>query len=273
MWLFPCLQEEVHKPFSFLCLYSPNVNRQFLLNRLMTTRLVWNLLGAKQGTELQCCCQRQERQMPEGYFSCFKANDQLQGLLILQKSNLPNSWLQTQQTQQKETCPGTLPICLNESPSFSEALWYNTSTVIMDQAPAIFHPSEIIRLPSDKNWKSDTYRCGRKSFPSPTWKVCPGFYFRSKTGCMDGCYFIYIPYAVFIVFIAARIVDSQWINITACKAGVKYDFIYKNLSEIKDTASSPVRLPVGNSVDKVHKKQLAILHLKRNAASKWAKQV
>jgi len=49
---------------------------------------------------------------------------------------------------------------------------------------------------------------------------------------------------------------------------VKYVFIYKNLSEIKVAASSPMRLPVGNPVVKGRKKQQAILHLKRNAASK-----
>jgi len=42
----------------------------------------------------------------------------------------------------------------------------------------------------------------------------------------------------------------------------------KNLSEIKDTASSPMRPLFGNPIDKGHKKQLAILHLKRNSASK-----
>lgn len=82
-----------------------------------------------------------------------------------------------------------------------------------------------------------------------------------------------IPYTVFIALLVARIVDSQRINIRACKAGVKYGFMYKNISEIKDTASSPVRLPVENPIDKGHKKQLATLRLRRNSASKWAKQV
>lgn len=159
---------------------------------------------------------------------------------------------------------------LNESPGFSKALWYSSSTAIMVQIPAIFQPfwNQVSIRQKLKIWY---VRIWNKILPFPHMRSLPWILLQEQDWVHGRV--LLIPYTVFIVFIVARILDGQWINITACKAGVKYDFIYKNLSEIKDTASSSMRLPVGNPVDKGHKKQLAILHLKRNSASKWAKQV
>lgn len=157
---------------------------------------------------------------------------------------------------------------LNKRPSFSEALWYSSSTAIMVQAPAIFQPlwNQVSISQKLKIWYIQIWN---KILPFPHMRGLPWILLQEQDWVHGWDVTLYIPYTVFITFI----VDSQWNNIIPCKAGVKYDFIYKNLSEIKDTASSHMRLLVGNPVDKGHKKQLAILHLKRNSASKWAKQV
>lgn len=159
---------------------------------------------------------------------------------------------------------------LNKSPGFSKVLWYSRSTDIMVQASAIFQPlwNYVSIRQKLKIWY---IRIWKKILPFPRMRGLPWILFQEQDWVHG--WVLLIPCTVFIAFIVARIVDGQWINITACKAGVKYDFIYRNLSEIKDTASSPMRLLVGNPIDKGHKKQLATLHLKRNSASKWAKQV
>lgn len=169
-----------------------------------------------------------------------------------------------------------LPMHLNESLGCSEAQWYDTSTAIMVQLPDIFQPLWNKLSISQKKVQSDTQGVGTKSSSFSTWGVCLGFYLGIGVRYEDesySTYSLYFSMCTFIKFTVARIVDKQWINITACKTVVKYVFIYKNLSEIKVAASSHMRLPVGNPVVKGRKKQLAILHLKRNAASKWAKQV
>lgn len=157
---------------------------------------------------------------------------------------------------------------LNKTPGLSKALWYSSSTAVMVQALAIFQPlwNQFSIRQKLKFWYIQIWN---KILPFPRRRGLPWILLQEQDWVHR--WLLLILYTVFIAFIVARIVDGQWINITACRAGVKYDFIHKNLSEIKDTASSSMRLPVGNPVDKGHKKQLAILHLKRNSASKWAK--
>lgn len=244
--------------------------RQFLLNRLMTSHQVGTFCAAEEEPHLQCRCQIQERQLLEWHFSCFKASGWLQGLQILQKSNLTQFLLPNPTNSTKSHLQALCQCSWTRVLASAKHCDIVGAQTLWSKHQLFFNPSEIMFL-SDKNWKSYTYRSGKKILPFPRMRSLPWILFQEQDWVHG--WVLLIPCTVFIAFIVARIVDGQWINITVCKAGVKYDFIYRNLSEIKDTASSPMRLLVGNPIDKGHKKQLATLHLKRNSASKWAKQV